>query len=117
MTATEQRIVIAKWLGWRELGEPIISHDNGEVIQWWSKYGEEDTTRLPDFLNDLNAVHAAEKVLQDKCKYWPDYVDELSKIFPFSSPNECGINWSQMCHATAAQRAEALLRAIGRWKD
>lgn len=72
---------------------------------------------VPDFLNDLNAVHEAEKILQDKCKYWPDYIDELSKLFRCGFPNEDSTNWSQMCHATAAQRAESLLRAVGKWID
>lgn len=119
MTASEQRVALAKWMGWRPIGDPIpsMTMPYDEPIQWWSKDGEEDTTRLPDFLNDLNAVHQAEKVLQDKCKYWPDYIDELSKLFQIGIPGHQATNWSQMVHASAAQRCEALLRCLGLWKD
>lgn len=70
---------------------------------------------IPDYLNDLNATHEMEKVLQANCKFWPDYIDELSKQFRLGFASE--INWGQMCHATAAQRCEAFLRAKNLWKD
>jgi len=59
---------------------------------------------LPDYLNDLNAMHGAEKTL--------DYNDlndmEESVSFHF------GVT---PFHATASQRAEAFLRTIGEWEE
>lgn len=67
----------------------------------------------PDFLNDLNAMAEAEQTLPD----WNDlplghnrwrYLDYLAEI--------CG-GISRASCATAAQRAEAFLRVIGKWQD
>jgi hypothetical protein len=57
----------------------------------------------PDYCNDLNAMHEAEKVLT--FKDWEFYCDELGGSF-------------QGCaHATARQRAEAFLRTLGKWEE
>lgn len=118
-TPEEQRIAIAEACGWKRLSKAVRIQKNytGYANCFWSDpfgFPDED---CPNYLNDLNAMHEAEKVLQAKCKYWPDYIDELSKLFPFDFPKQDETNWSQMCHATAAQRAEAFLKAIGKWKQ
>ncbi len=56
------------------------------------------TAKLPDYLNDLNAMHEAEKVLQGE--QLTEYVERW-------------VEWN----STAAQRAEAFLRTLGPWKD
>ena len=106
MTATEQRVALAEWMGLAPETKHTAPSGSWDFI----------LNPVPDFLNDLNAVHAVEKVLQDKCKYWPDYIDELSKLFRFEFPRQSETNWSQMVHATAAQRCEALLKTVGLWK-
>lgn len=62
---------------------------------------------LPDYLNDLNAMHEAEKMLQhnEKCLYHTalHIITKLNKT------------WIWL--ATAAQRAEAFLRTIGKWEE
>ena len=58
---------------------------------------------LPDYLNDLNAMHGAEKVLT--ADQWYQY----DKLMPLRDP--------QKMHATATQRAEAFLRTIGKWVE
>ena len=121
MTPTEQRVTLAEWLGWsciEDRSKPLMMHE-GFAMCGYPPEGAVIGKKLalPDYLNDLNAVHSVEKVLQDKCKYWPDYIDELSKLFRFDFPRQSETNWSQMCHANAAQRCEALLRCCGLWKD
>lgn len=81
-----------------------------------SNDGCRSASDLPDYLNDLNAMHEAEKILQERCIFWPDYVDELAKMFP-SARRDQRANWSQAIHATAAQRAEAFLHTIGKWEE
>jgi len=61
---------------------------------------------FPDYLNDLNAMHEAEKVL--------DYYQQSEFVSRLSSKVSHGFNF---CHATASQRAEAFLRTIGKWKE
>ena len=62
---------------------------------------------LPDYCNDLNAVHEAEKFL--KIGLRNTYDAELSII---AVREHCFI-WE----TTARQRAEAFLRTIGQWKE
>lgn len=61
-----------------------------------------------DYLHDLNAMHEAER--NDANRAGPNalsYERELRRV--------CRGN--PIWHASAAQRAEALLRTIGRWVD
>jgi hypothetical protein len=70
---------------------------------------------MPDYINDLNAMHEAEKVLQictsggSDCQ-WQRYWSALDE-----GPAGC-VGRKQLLHATARQRAEAFLRTIGKWK-
>jgi hypothetical protein len=68
---------------------------------------------LPNYLGDLNAMHAAEEKLTDEqqrnyfCFALHDAVNG-SEYFD-------GHKW--YAHASAAQRAEAFLRTLSLWKD
>ena len=62
----------------------------------------------PDYLNDLNAMHEAEKVLTNE--HWETYAGHLAELHqPLAS--------FRFLHATAAQRAEAFLRTLNLWVD
>lgn len=63
---------------------------------------------IPDYLNDLNAMHEAEQVLP--AGQWDRYAQWLREL---TSSNRRFL----IAHATAAQRAEAFLRTIGKWED
>ena len=66
---------------------------------------------IPDYLNDLNAMHDAEKVLTEDQR--EQYLNSLYKVCnPDSMLNDA---WNLNC-ATAAQRAEAFLRTIEKWE-
>lgn len=76
--------------------------------------GEE--VQPPDYLHDLNAMHEAEKSLNEKQQ--EEYFYELFGV--------CGIDPTEPAapvlifkalHATAAQRREAFLRTIGKWEE
>ena len=68
----------------------------------------------PDYLNDLNAMHGAEKVLTEGQRI--EYVREIG--FIWTGRNDRAIpNWWLVHDATAPHRAEAFLRAIGKWED
>lgn len=60
----------------------------------------------PDYLNDLNAMHEAEKTLSIR-ELW-DMRLELIKMMSVDYP---------YFHSTAAQRAEAFLRTINKWEE
>lgn len=125
MTPEAQRSAIAEACGWTELHY----HDDPKLVSK-SLCGHPPgldgkpspgTTRndvyVPDYLNDLNAMHEAENALPDRLMNLT-YVEELSAV--------CGIDeggeWTttedwQLLHATARQRAEAFLRCLGKWQD
>lgn len=66
---------------------------------------------VPDYFNDLNAMHEAEKTLT--AKQQNAYIDHLCGA-PREDIYQC---WSSAVFATATQRAEAFLKAIGKWED
>ena len=74
----------------------------------WDENGTE-TIGLPDYLNDLNAMHEAEKVLRPT--QVKRFLSELWPIMAASKEAELGT-----FHATAAQRAEAFLKILNIWK-
>jgi hypothetical protein len=80
----------------RAMGKPVGRN--------FSLHGDGLHYPLPNYCNDLNAMHEAEKMLNNE--QWVAYGKELSrlKVFP-------------MVHATARQRAEAFLKTIGKWKE
>ena len=59
---------------------------------------------IPNYCNDLKAMHEAEKVLEEKRLVWK-YEMTLTR----NGGN--GFNWSKI-HATARQRAEAFLKTL-----
>lgn len=99
MSPEAQRIAVAEACGWREVAirqgdwHPRGFHPNNP----------QGRQRIPDYLNDLNAMHEAEQGLTPE--QWGIYEDILIRSAEF------------VWHATAAQRCEALLRTIGKWTD
>jgi hypothetical protein len=107
MTPEQQRIAIAETCGWKPLEQTGIFG-----ITWivWTKGNEQKYLwQLPDYLNDLNAMHEAENVMrfdeEIKGQQYRNMLFHVVKVRPL------------IIHATAAQRAEAFLRTIGKWED
>ena len=101
MNPVAQRIAIAKACGWKikytttNVGVPFGT-DPSDGLQ----------DHVPDYLNDLNAMHEAEEILDDN--QWEYYWYQLHRITP-GRPT-C------VCHAKAALRAEAFLKTLSLWK-
>lgn len=113
MTPEKQRVAIAEACGhvepacWGNLG-------------WLSKAGNGKAEFVPNYPADLNAMHEAEKVLTATQAI--RYADELIEMLAGFRPRESTVRMSvagifKVSHATAAQRAEAFLRTIGKWKE
>jgi hypothetical protein len=78
--------------------------------------------KTPDYLNDLNAMHEAEKMLTKEQLY--NYGNELDRItLPKTSMEMCYIEspeagmYPDLFCATAAQRAEAFLKTLKLWTN
>jgi len=98
MNDSEMQIAIAEACGWK-----LHPKNDYIVIPPNSPNSVQPRHTLPDYLNDLNAMHEAEKSLLET-EDWICYHDELrDMIFPV---------W----HATARQRAEAFLKTLNLWK-
>lgn len=126
MTDTDLIIAIAEFDGWKN-----VEHLNEYSDFMWApghisrakviwKRGIDCCIELPNYLTDLNAMHEVEKKLKpeqtskyenflalavfkdDKDEYWTGGIKHIQ---------------AYCFHATAHQRAEALVRTIGKWKD
>ena len=100
MTEEQINIAIAEACGWKYEKNETHAPDGAF---WWSKNPE-----FPDYCNDLNAMHKAEKVLT-RYQQSVTYSDNLMKIV--------GYHTFDSAHATARQRAKAFLKTIGKWKE
>jgi len=119
MSPIKQKIAIAEACGWAWLmynARPVLFD-----ADFWAKHPETKKHQitaeeladsyqleigmggLPDYLNDLNAMHEAEKFLTSTDLGWK-YIEVLKKV-TFELP------WC----ATARQRAEAFLKTLDLW--
>ena len=116
MTNEQINIAIAEACGWKH-----IIAIRGTLRGWKTDSEKEDSQVLPDYSNDLNAMHEAEKVLiltlrrTDLPRYVAEndaneYLHNLRHVLGYGDGDLHEI------HATAAQRAEAFLRTIGKWE-
>ena len=109
MSPEQQQIAIAKACGWTGTEEDYTYYGFTQNIpmtrtRWTNPSGGQTTLTLPDYLNDLNACHEMEKVLDyNQLREMEDSVSFQFAVYPF--------------HATASQRAEAFLRTLGLWKE
>ena len=115
MNKEKQRIAIAEACGM------IGPFENSEE---WFENGDSDGCiivlrdatgkRVANYLNDLNAMHEAEKVLTVGQRI--EYVREIG--FIFTGRNDRAVpDWWLIHEADAQQRAEAFLRTIGKWEE
>lgn len=99
MSPEQQRIAIAEWCG--------LSPDK--------RY-----SGTPDYLNDLNAMHEAEKKTDSELDSELYVAQLLSVIHEVDADYFSKISWKngyELTTATAAQRAEALLKTIWKWTE
>ena len=112
MTPEAQRIAIAEACGWTMFDAGPDSF--GTHCEAHCNRGQETILqrKLPDYLNDLNAIHQAEQTIP------PDsfavYLETLQRIIQSEHRFEIENRFAAFS-ATAAQRAEAFLKTIGKW--
>jgi hypothetical protein len=98
MKPEQQRITIAEACGWTKISDWKAAGINGQhPTEPWTEV-------IPDYLNDLNAMHDAEKwLIEDDQHAYGCYCIDLQE------------EYGNTVHLTAAQRAEAFLHTIGKW--
>ena len=117
MNKEKQRIAIAEFCGWSQ----------DEMLGWWAPddsewYGTNwGIDMLPEYLNDLNAMHSAVKSLDDHyMEVFGFHLQEILGCYVVGVVEDYKRHMrllTILANATAEQRAEALLKTIGRWED
>ncbi len=75
-----------------------------------------DASGLPDYLNSLDAMADAQQKLYAIEGGWVWYMRELHDVIAKKRGTEF-TDARTLLDATAAEKAEAFLRALGKWKD
>ncbi len=125
MTPEAQRIAIAEACGWVRVDQPTETKNvwgsagRPSDKQFWFAY------HLPDYLNDMNAMHKAEITVlscSSKQGYFCKAIcntvlnDARESGNPIPIQDDVGTVWA-IVNSTASQRAEAFLKTIGRWTE
>ncbi len=116
MSPELQRIKIAEACGWK-----IIDFNRGDKLPdvvpskttYWDKERKyKPYPAIPDYLNDLNAMHEAEKQIPKNLQpaYW-------CLLCSLNSGEIVAYGYFYAVHKTAAQRAEAFLRTLNLWEE
>jgi hypothetical protein len=82
----------------------------------WGVFANTRPTDLPDYCNDLNAMHEGERSLNSQ--HVQDYTLNLLSVTNNDGTRFHGtLGCFAHVHATARQRAEAFLKTIGKWEE
>jgi len=125
MNPNKQRISIAEACGW-----VFMDGGNFSGIDYKSVKPPHGLTctmshsaailSTPDYLNDLNAMHEAEKAKEmafdSDYAYWLAHVAVRDRGLN-EDKLDVGDGYQIALTSTAAQRAEAFLRTIGKWEE
>jgi hypothetical protein len=115
MKPEEQRVAIAKAFFGDNYRVKLIGHPRPEHYRWG-----DNLVPTPDYLNDLNTMHEAEKVKEmafdSDYAYWLAHVAVRDRGLN-EDKLDVGDGYQIALTATAAQRAEAFLRTIGKWEE
>lgn len=120
MSPEKQRIAIATVCGFKNIRYTWINA-NDSIKDWI----HEDGIGIPDYLEDLNAMHEAEKILREDVYIHDDmygfsqqdyFIFALTSIVDKKDAKGFRAFFYEI-HATAAQRAEAFLRTLNLWEE
>jgi hypothetical protein len=119
MSPEAQRIAIAEACGWKYIRAEVDWLPQ-ELTGHYTKPHPTDPEKekfyctrhsIPDYLNDLNAMHEAEKTCIIGVAKEP-----LDTLFRLNLWNVLEGTETDPIHANAQQRAEAFLKTLGLWK-
>ena len=108
MSDEQINIAIAEACGWNDVQRP--NNEFGRRAYGWmrTEHGNRTLeTQIPNYCNDLNAMHEAEKRMRSGdwtryCQYLAEYGGGTVRFVSV--------------HATAQNRAKAFLKTIGKWE-
>jgi hypothetical protein len=120
MSDQEINIAIAELCRWRIAGRVLPVDKESATACWIRPNGHEwQEESLPDFCNDLNAMHEEIMSLEGPIRDH-SYRRALAKsvgVIGFEDWEHSLVCLDKLTNATARQRAEAFLRTLGKWKE
>lgn len=113
MNAEKQRKAIGEHLGWKIYPQEKVSHF-GHLL---AIDPDGKDAFMPDFLNDLNAMHEAISTLKDQdYLLYIDYQTRLGYVVARDNSGEEEGTPIALVDASASQRAESFLKTVERWE-
>lgn len=122
MSEEQINLAIAEVRGWKNADHPdVMKFKQGWTMPEKWCMDPKGVLRFnhdrPNYCNDLNAMHEAEKMLltgsaKPVIHATSRYTEQLCRILRCTDTA-----LFQFAHATARQRAEAFLRTIGKWEE
>jgi len=112
MSDEQINIAIAEACGWTHIFQP---DDEFALLGMHPAHSMgRDYSTVPDYCDDLNAMHKAERSVPFNIY---DYVGQLAEASGAALYYEDDSEAFQLLSATARQRAEAFLRTLGKWEE
>lgn len=111
MHPKEQQIAIASACGWHDIkiiGNLLCGIPKGEINKG------DNYKIIPKYLDDLDAMHEAEKTLSSYSQV--DYVLHLRLIAERNDDLKT-VHWFHVISLEAKYRAEAFLKALNLWEE
>jgi hypothetical protein len=106
MTDEQINIAIAEHCGWTNIG-PYYRHYGRRNWEWFGDSPKDGRQKyIPDYCNDLNAMHEAEKTFGVDLDTYIDKILDLTGYF-----------MGDILTMSARQKAEAFLKTIGKWDE
>ena len=108
MTDLQINQLIAEYCGWQIL-EPEV---HPTITYHWAIEPDGSKSILPDYCNDLNAIHEAENTLKDPIQqsFYAEYLGDCNSFEKGEYPTFRFVN------STAKERAVAFLKVVGKWE-
>ena len=121
MKEEQQRIKIAEACGWTAEQNSngywrAVNKKHGNAVELWLSEQNVWSLGIPDYLNDLNAMHEAINTL-DQIQMMEFYNNHIYDVVCNNRTSYSGMDHANVCNATAAQRAEAFLKTLGLWEE
>jgi len=85
-----------------------------DIEKYVMEEGGINTFALPDYCNDLNAMHEAEGKLEGMNK--AEFAVQLCRVVGKDWPSGIGGGSFAHIHATADKRAKAFLKTLNKWE-
>ena len=104
MTDKQINAAIARECGWKDVWR---CQGVSESASFVGTSPDNQFLPVPNYCGDLNAMHEAEKVLQNQ--FTPMIEEAYWRNLQWVKPHPI--------YATARQRAEAFLKTIGKWEE